>query len=65
MGNFLSVVFWNQAFTLTFSDIFSDECDMTLNDPRVKVKVIHFDTNRFLTYIRLPIKVRPDVSPPE
>jgi len=24
--------------------------DMTLNDPETKVKVIHFGTNRFLTY---------------
>jgi len=41
---------------LTVSDIFNGECDamvyMTLNDlcVKVKVKVIHFGTNRFLIY---------------
>jgi len=24
--------------------------DMTLNDLKIKVKIIHFGTNRFLTY---------------
>jgi len=36
------------------SDIFNGECDVmvdiTLNDLYAKVKVIHFNTNRFLIY---------------
>jgi len=39
---------------VTVSEIFNGECeamvDMTLNDFSIKVKVIHFGTNRFLTY---------------
>jgi len=49
MGHFLLVVLWNQAFR----DI-NGECDvmidMSFNDLKTKIKVIHFGTNRFLMY---------------
>jgi len=48
------VFLWNQALSLTISEIFNNECDasvdMTLDDLQTKVKAIHFGTNRFHIY---------------
>jgi len=48
------MVLGTKLLSLTVSEIFNGEfdamVDITLNDLKTKVKVIHFGTNRFLIY---------------